>query len=155
MLISFLLTNLPPVLLIVGGIIASLGALHIAVSVPGTRRPSDKGGVAVALGLAIVLVMIAWNSFLDIGFRFLGVAPDAAITAQERGDSLGELGVAGQIVMITAGAVAVLTLVLALIIGAIQRSVLARPSAAAPAGPSGYHPYAAPTEGSGHEPPLS
>lgn len=154
MLISFLLTTLPAGLMIVGGIVASIGALHIAVSVPGTKRPSDKGGVAVALGLALVLVMAAWNAVLDAGFKLLGIDPETAITVQEKGDVFGELALAGQIVMITVGAVAIATLVLAATVGAVQRATLARATVQAPieASPMPRRPAAAADQG--HEPPT-
>lgn len=139
MLVSFLLAYLPASLMLIGGIIAAAGGLHIAVSVPGTRAPSDKGGVAVALGLALVLVMAGWNTVLNSGFKALGIDPETATTVQESGDVFGDIAIAGQIAMITLGAVAALTLIFAIIIGVAQRAIVAGAAPAALASVQAMH----------------
>lgn len=128
MLVSFLFASLPAFLMLSGGILAAGGALHIAVSVPATKRPSHKGGASVALGLAMVIVTLVWNEVLGSGFALLRIDPEAPLLAQENGTFGDDLAISAQVLMITLAGVALATVLLAMGIETLQRAVLARPA---------------------------
>ncbi|MBN9214795.1 MAG: hypothetical protein J0J04_08265 [Microbacterium sp.] len=128
MLISLLLSGLPVSLITIGGIIAAVSGLHLVVAVSGTKRPHDKAGTGLALGLAMMVVMWLWNDILATGFRTLSIDEDAALVVQESGNLLDDLLLSGQVAIITIVAVAIVTAVLAAVIGMIQRVTVSRPA---------------------------
>lgn len=114
MIVSFLLSAVPPTALTVGGIVAAVALLLLVVKLS-AQRPHRRELVGLALGLAMVAVMFGWNEVLAGGLAFLRIEEDLLLTASEGGDFLTDLRAAGLVVMITFVAVAIVTGLLAVV----------------------------------------